>query len=137
MQPVARRCITSASAVSKTIQLATQENFTFDYVAGEETPQVEVFEAVGKSIVSQCLLGYNGSIFAYGQTGSGKTFTVLGKSATDEESRGLLPRCFEHLFAEMAKIKNKLMLTHKQKLTPSRPSISGNEPASAGKSLYN
>ena len=66
MQPVARRCITSASAVSKTIQLATQENFTFDYVAGEETPQVEVFEAVGKAIVTQCLLGYNGSIFAYG-----------------------------------------------------------------------
>lgn len=96
--------------MEKTIQLANDENFTFDYVAGEETPQVEVFEAVGKSIINQCLLGYNGSMFAYGQTGSGKTFTILGKSI-DEESRGLLPRCFEHLFGEMAKIKNKLLLT--------------------------
>ena len=122
MHPVGRRCITDASNAEKTIRLATQENFTFDYVAGEETSQVDVFEAVGKSIINQCLLGYNGSIFAYGQTGSGKTFTILGKP-NDEFSRGLLPRCFEHLFTEIAKIKNKLLLSQKPML--SRPSIGG------------
>ena len=74
-----KRCIKSSSSVSKTIVLQTQESYTFDYVADEDTPQEEVFESIGKQIVSQCLLGYNGSIFAYGQTGSGKTFTVLGK----------------------------------------------------------
>jgi kinesin family protein 15 len=56
-----------------------------------------------KSIVDSCLEGYNGSIFAYGQTGSGKTFTIQGPNALDEnpdsELRGILPRCFEHLFS--------------------------------------
>jgi hypothetical protein len=41
-------------------------SFTFDYVATEQTPQSDVFERVGKEIVNQCLMGYNGSIFAYG-----------------------------------------------------------------------
>jgi DNA replication protein DnaC len=52
------------------------ETFTFDYIASEETAQQEIFEEVGRSIIEQCLHGYNGSIFAYGQTGSGKTFTI-------------------------------------------------------------
>jgi hypothetical protein len=76
------------------------------------------------------MMGYNGSIFAYGQTGSGKTYTIQG-STHCEEARGLLPRCFEYLFQEMAKIKTKHMLA--QKSQPARQSGS----ASAGKSLYN
>ena len=94
--------------------MATKENFTFDYVAGEETSQVELFESVGKPIINECLQGYNGSIFAYGQTGSGKTFTIIGKPE-DDLNRGLLPRCFEYLFTEIAKIKNKHLLTSKKR----------------------
>jgi hypothetical protein len=32
----------------------------------------------GKSIVDNCMGGYNSSIFAYGQTGAGKTYTMQG-----------------------------------------------------------
>jgi hypothetical protein len=46
--------------------LENANSFTFDYVATEQTPQSDVFERVGKEIVNQCLMGYNGSIFAYG-----------------------------------------------------------------------
>ncbi|KAJ1956527.1 Kinesin-like protein kif15 [Dipsacomyces acuminosporus] len=50
--------------------------------------------------------GYNGTIFAYGQTGSGKTFTMQGArdefTGPDDELRGIIPRCFEHLFARIA-----------------------------------
>ena len=44
----------------------TTKIYTFDYVAGESVPQDEIFEKVGKSIVDQCMKGYNGTIFAYG-----------------------------------------------------------------------
>ncbi|KAG0047303.1 Kinesin-like protein kif15 [Gryganskiella cystojenkinii] len=54
------------------------ETFTYDCVGGEETSQEQVFNDVGKSIVEQCVKGYNGTIFAYGQTGSGKTYTMQG-----------------------------------------------------------
>ena len=56
--------------------LSSGDQFTFDYIAHEQTVQVEIFEEVGKRIIDQCLKGYNGSIFAYGQTGSGKTHTI-------------------------------------------------------------
>lgn len=62
----------------RVISLASskEEKFTFDFVAREETTQQEIFEQVGRHVIDQCLMGYNGSIFAYGQTGSGKTFTI-------------------------------------------------------------
>ncbi|KAJ2392946.1 Kinesin-like protein kif15 [Coemansia sp. RSA 2611] len=82
------------------------ENFTFDYVGDENCTQPEVFEAVGKRAVDQCMQGYNGTIFAYGQTGSGKTFTMQGArdefTGPDDELRGLIPRCFEYLFERIA-----------------------------------
>ena len=61
-----RRCITSSLENPRVCQLVTNEQFTFDYVAGEQTAQVEIFEQVGRRIIDQCLMGYNGSIFAYG-----------------------------------------------------------------------
>ncbi|CAM9560906.1 unnamed protein product, partial [Hapterophycus canaliculatus] len=33
---------------------------------------------IGRSIVENCLSGFNTCLFAYGQTGSGKTFTMMG-----------------------------------------------------------
>jgi type II secretory ATPase GspE/PulE/Tfp pilus assembly ATPase PilB-like protein len=71
-----RRCIKDVSN-KKTLTLETMpEVFTFDYIACEETTQSEIFQEIGRSIIDQCLHGYNGSILAYGQTGSGKTFTI-------------------------------------------------------------
>ncbi|KAJ2156307.1 Kinesin-like protein kif15 [Coemansia sp. RSA 552] len=82
------------------------ENFAFDFVGDEACTQKEVFEAVGKRAVEQCMQGYNGTIFAYGQTGSGKTFTMQGArdefTGPDDELRGLIPRCFEYLFERIS-----------------------------------
>ncbi|KAJ1736113.1 hypothetical protein LPJ61_000163 [Coemansia biformis] len=82
------------------------ENFTFDFVGDEACTQEEVFDAVGRRAVERCIQGYNGTIFAYGQTGSGKTFTMQGArdefTGPDDELRGLIPRCFEHLFTRIA-----------------------------------
>ena len=107
-----RRCVTTSQENPRVCHIANNDKFTFDYVASEETAQVEIFQQVGKRIIDQCLMGYNGSIFAYGQTGSGKTFTIQGGS--DSESKGLLPRCFEYLFTEIGQIKNKHMLAKRQ-----------------------
>ena len=57
-------------------------------------------------MVDSVFEGYNSTIFAYGQTGAGKTYTMLGKGIseegnsfqTDNEDRGLQPRCIEYLF---------------------------------------
>mmetsp|Transcript_27647 Transcript_27647/g.49919 ORF Transcript_27647/g.49919 Transcript_27647/m.49919 type:complete len:1136 (-) Transcript_27647:23-3430(-) len=79
------------------------KQFTFDFVADEEVTQAQLFTIVGKPICASCLAGYNSTIFAYGQTGAGKTHTILGEigSEGDKENRGILPRCFESLFASI------------------------------------
>jgi hypothetical protein len=43
----------------------------FDYVAGETGSQQELYEQVGRPVVTSCLQGYNGTILCYGQTASG------------------------------------------------------------------
>ncbi|KAJ2851941.1 Kinesin-like protein kif15 [Coemansia brasiliensis] len=107
-----RRDRSSESAVrmlsENTVCIPSQrsETFTFDHIGDENCTQQNVFEAVGKRAVDQCIQGYNGTIFAYGQTGSGKTFTMQGArdefTGPDDELRGLIPRCFEYLFTRIA-----------------------------------
>jgi len=41
--------------------------FTFDKVFDEESTTTQVYEAIGKPIVSSVVQGFNGTIFAYGQ----------------------------------------------------------------------
>lgn len=83
-----------------------QKSFSFDWVAGPETSQSDIFNGVGKSITDRCLDGYNGTIFAYGQTGSGKTYTMLGAAVHEDYSnwdeRGLIPRVLEYLFERIS-----------------------------------
>ena len=110
---------------SKTIMLESKpepKSFTYDNVADEKISQEEVFEIVGKPITASCMRGYNGTIFAYGQTGAGKTFTIQGAGYEEFSSkvkvnyhlRGILPRCFEYLFAtiseEIAKKKSEYLV---------------------------
>ena len=45
--------------------------FTFDYVFGPNSKQVDIYNLVARPIVDAVLGGYNGTIFAYGQTGTG------------------------------------------------------------------
>ena len=73
-------------------------NFAFSHVFKEESQQSEVFDSVAKSVIDNCLEGYNGTIFAYGQTGSGKTFTMSGGDKWEE--RGIIPRVLSYIFSQ-------------------------------------
>jgi kinesin family member 15 len=78
--------------------------FNFDYSAGEEVTQEELFQVVGIPITKRCIEGYNGTILCYGQTGSGKTYTMFGDSIPERNttvkpmSRGMVPRILEYLW---------------------------------------
>lgn len=76
------------------------KTFYFDYVAGENITQKQLFSIVGKPLSHICLDGYNICVFAYGQTGAGKTFTMQGKCEV-EEDMGLQPNVFHYLFELM------------------------------------
>nr|OQO22120.1 hypothetical protein B0A51_10784 [Rachicladosporium sp. CCFEE 5018] len=76
--------------------------FTFDRVFPTATPQQDVFDYSIRSTVDDVLAGYNGTVFAYGQTGSGKTYTMMGAgNLGDEESKGIIPRIVEQIFAQI------------------------------------
>ena len=72
--------------------------FKLDDIFKSDTPQLTVYEVVGKNIVKDIMQGYNGTIFAYGQSGSGKTFTMYGKDVSNEETKGIIPRIIEEIF---------------------------------------
>jgi hypothetical protein len=95
------------------------KQFTYDFIATEDSTQEEIFLNCGREIADSTLQGYNGTIFVYGQTGAGKTYTLLGPNFShstklsteeldnsferfyrkkEEESRGLLPRVIDYLF---------------------------------------
>jgi hypothetical protein len=103
------------------------KQFTYDFIASEESSQAEIFENCGREIADYTLQGYNGTIFVYGQTGAGKTYTLLGpkfsNSSTftseelnnsfarfykkkEEESRGILPRVIDYLFDKRKTMEN-------------------------------
>ncbi|DBA65966.1 TPA: hypothetical protein ACH3X2_002987 [Trebouxia sp. C0005] len=99
-----------ASNTIKVLNAQDTPHFTFDAVLDMSVQQEGVFAVVGKPIVDNCLTGYNSCIFAYGQTGSGKTHTMLGHlqeavgggvGGTDHQDRGLIPRVFQELFAQI------------------------------------
>ena len=102
----AKSCIVLDNQRPNTIILDSkpdQKIFNFDYVAGNNITQDDIFRIVGKPITQACLEGYNTCIFAYGQTGAGKTFTMQGRGleldSKDSVLRGLQPRVFDYLFS--------------------------------------
>nr|AKS36881.1 KIF3A-like protein [Schmidtea mediterranea] len=84
------------------------KQFTFDYVFGPNSKQVDVYNKVARPIVDSVLSGYNGTIFAYGQTGTGKTFTMEGKRDVPE-LRGIIPNSFAHVFGAIAKAETNVL----------------------------
>ena len=82
------------------------KEFTFDGVYNWESKQVDVYDGTCRPIVNQVLEGFNGTVFAYGQTGTGKTFSMEGV-AGDPDLKGVIPRCFEHIFDEIGAIDEK------------------------------
>ena len=65
--------------------------------AKAEKAQSEIYDALGKPIVSSAWQGYNGCIFAYGQTSSGKTYTMMGT----KRDPGIIPRLCRALFEKI------------------------------------
>lgn len=72
--------------------------FEFDRIFWDRSTQKEVFDEIS-GLVQSALDGYRVSIFAYGQTGSGKTFTMEGPEVITDETRGVIPRSVEQIFA--------------------------------------
>ena len=52
------------------------KNFSFDYVFGPSSPQVEIYETSVQPLLAHLYKGYNATVLAYGQTASGKTHTM-------------------------------------------------------------
>ena len=68
--------------------------FSYDNVFDKKASTTQIFDKVGRAIVSGTLDGVNGTIFAYGQTSSGKTYTMLG----DKGAPGILGQAAEQIF---------------------------------------
>ena len=89
-------------------QMFQIHRFTFDNVFDIDSKQEEVYEVSAKPAVKSVLEGYNSTIFAYGQTGTGKTFTMEGFTYNQyDESRGIIPRTIEDIFAYIESNSNK------------------------------
>lgn len=71
--------------------------YLFDKVFKPNATQEKVYNEAAKSIVSDVLAGYNGTIFAYGQTSSGKTHTMEGV-ISDPVKWGIIPRIVNDIF---------------------------------------
>eukprot|EP00667_Euglena_gracilis_P004502 EG_transcript_4523 len=72
--------------------------FYYDHVftAGQE----EVYDCIGRPMLSDAVEGYNVTLFAYGQTGSGKTWSIIGpEGSPSSSSAGILPRFCRDLLA--------------------------------------
>ncbi|CAJ0963151.1 unnamed protein product [Ranitomeya imitator] len=66
-----------------------------------DASQASVYHAVAKSVVTQGLQGYNGTIMCYGQTGAGKkTYTITG-ATENYKNRGVIPRALQQVFKEI------------------------------------
>ncbi|XP_074102990.1 kinesin heavy chain isoform X1 [Cotesia typhae] len=71
--------------------------YLFDKVFKPNATQDKVYNEAAKSIVTDVLAGYNGTIFAYGQTSSGKTHTMEGVIG-DANKQGIIPRIVNDIF---------------------------------------
>ncbi|NXX14909.1 KIF9 protein, partial [Podargus strigoides] len=78
----------------------TDWSFRLDGVL-HNTSQELVYETVVKKLVSEALIGYNGTIMCYGQTGAGKTYTMTGATA-EYKHRGIIPRAIQQVFEATA-----------------------------------
>ncbi|KAI9719737.1 MAG: Kinesin heavy chain [Candelaria pacifica] len=76
-------------------------SFTFDRVFDMASRQTDVFDFSIRPTVDDILNGYNGTVFAYGQTGAGKSYTMMGSDIDNDESRGIIPRIVEQIFASI------------------------------------
>ncbi|RNA21884.1 chromosome-associated kinesin KIF4A, partial [Brachionus plicatilis] len=58
------------------IIIGKDKPFTYDYVFGQNTAQIDIYEASVQPLLDALFKGYNATVLAYGQTGSGKTYSM-------------------------------------------------------------
>ena len=89
------------------------KQFSFDYIANEDTTQSEIFINCGKEICDKVLNGINGSILVYGQTSAGKTYTLLGNYFSNYNNSNLN---FDNIISENNNLNyQKNFITYSQK----------------------
>jgi len=72
-----------------------ERNFLFSRVFGEDGTQADVF-GCARGLVRSAVDGHNALVLALGPVDSGKTHAMLGEGL---ETRGVIPRAIEELFA--------------------------------------
>lgn len=93
----------------KQVQLVNPEapdeepkTFVFDAVFDDDCTQREVYQAAAEPLVRDVIEGFNGTIFAYGQTGAGKSWSMEGARSGPEDLKGIIPKSFIQVFAEIS-----------------------------------
>ena len=88
------------------IVLGKERSFTFDHVFDQGGPQDIVHTKCVVPLLDSFFQGYNATIFAYGQTGSGKTYTMGSASPAGMQTRGIIPRAIDDVFAHVDRLSN-------------------------------
>ena len=64
--------------------------------------QEDVYDCIGRVVLTNAFMGFNSCVFAYGQTGSGKTHTMMGDFTTQDGrflgDPGIIPRLCKEMF---------------------------------------
>lgn len=95
------------------IVLGGDKTFTYDYVFGEESSQVQVYDSCVSKLLPKVFEGFNVTILAYGQTGSGKTFTMgtsCSSNGARSEDAGIIPRAVQDIFKHISTNTEKIFL---------------------------
>ncbi|XP_034111922.1 osmotic avoidance abnormal protein 3 isoform X1 [Drosophila albomicans] len=91
------------SVLNPSARSAPRKSFRFDSVYNTFSKTETIYNDMCYALVESTLEGYNGTIFAYGQTGCGKTHTMQGDgSIKDAPNKGIIPRCFDHIFEKIS-----------------------------------
>ncbi|GME74717.1 unnamed protein product [Ambrosiozyma monospora] len=85
------------NTTANTISNFEMGDYSYDHVFEPYVSNNEVYNKVVEPVVSQCMDGYNGTIFAYGMTGSGKTYSMQGYGSEP----GLIQLCVSQLFTRL------------------------------------
>ncbi|XP_054920193.1 chromosome-associated kinesin KIF4A [Dermacentor andersoni] len=107
-QACARTCPSNQSIV-----LGGDKTFSYDYVFGVESSQVQIYDACVSKLLPKVFEGFNVTILAYGQTGSGKTFTMgtcCSSNCARSEDAGIIPRAVQDIFKHISANTEKIFL---------------------------
>ncbi|KAL5198294.1 hypothetical protein ABZP36_001806 [Zizania latifolia] len=89
-------------------------SFAVDGFLDDRASQADAFDLVGVPMIDSALAGFNASLVCYSQlplSGTGKTYTMWGAlaamvdSSSDHADRGIVPRVFRNLFAQIQGIR--------------------------------